>query len=157
MCMRESRYAHEKQCLYPFFNVLSCSVWTFFFYDSVLYTWYLYTYRTCEFIFRCDHLLFTPCAFTWSHMKRLSPLELGCIEAGKLLYTFLKLMANIRFISLDVQPTKSDCFVKTDGSLDEPVSDENKREAPVESCRRSPNWCIGRRPRTAFSSLQVAF
>ncbi|GAA6108796.1 homeobox expressed in ES cells 1 [Tachysurus ichikawai] len=64
-------------------------------------------------------------------------------------------MTNILFISSDAQPTKNDRFIKTAGSLEVPVMEERKSEAPVESCRRSLNWCIGRRPRTAFSSLQI--
>ncbi|KAG7318951.1 hypothetical protein KOW79_017425 [Hemibagrus wyckioides] len=55
----------------------------------------------------------------------------------------------------DAQPTKNDRFIKADASREVPVMEERKSEAPVESCRRSLNWCIGRRPRTAFSSLQI--
>ncbi|KAF7693140.1 homeobox expressed in ES cells 1 [Silurus meridionalis] len=55
----------------------------------------------------------------------------------------------------DVQPTKKDCFIKTDSALELSMMDERKSDAPVENCRRSLNWCIGRRPRTAFSSLQI--
>ncbi|XP_047666140.1 homeobox expressed in ES cells 1 [Tachysurus fulvidraco] len=55
----------------------------------------------------------------------------------------------------DAQPPKNDRFIKTAGSPEVPVMEERKSEAPVESCRRSLNWCIGRRPRTAFSSLQI--
>ncbi|TSM44158.1 Homeobox expressed in ES cells 1 [Bagarius yarrelli] len=55
----------------------------------------------------------------------------------------------------DAQPTKNDRFVMTDSSLGLPVRDERKSDEPAEGCRRSLYWCIGRRPRTAFSSLQI--
>lgn len=68
-------------------------------------------------------------------------------EKYTLFYILPKLFTIVLSISSDVQPA--------DGLLDVPVTDERKSDAPVESCRRSLNWCIGRRPRTAFSSLQV--
>ncbi|XP_062843033.1 homeobox expressed in ES cells 1 [Trichomycterus rosablanca] len=53
----------------------------------------------------------------------------------------------------DVQPTQDD--LKMNSSLEVLVTDKGKCEESVESCRRSPSWCLGRRPRTAFSSLQI--
>uniref|UniRef100_A0A8B9JM01 HESX homeobox 1 n=1 Tax=Astyanax mexicanus TaxID=7994 RepID=A0A8B9JM01_ASTMX len=56
----------------------------------------------------------------------------------------------------DVPITQNCHAVTADGSLDVMVEEENSSiTTPVENCRRSLNWYIGRRPRTAFSSLQI--
>ncbi|KAL7843225.1 hypothetical protein AOLI_G00247370 [Acnodon oligacanthus] len=56
----------------------------------------------------------------------------------------------------DVPSTQNCHTVTADGSLEVAAEEEKSAiTAPVESCRRTLNWYIGRRPRTAFSSLQI--
>ncbi|XP_072522374.1 homeobox expressed in ES cells 1 [Salminus brasiliensis] len=56
----------------------------------------------------------------------------------------------------DVPSTQNCHTVTADGSLDVTSAEEKGTiKAPVDNCRRTLNWYIGRRPRTAFSSLQI--
>ncbi|XP_066529376.1 homeobox expressed in ES cells 1 [Hoplias malabaricus] len=54
----------------------------------------------------------------------------------------------------DVPSTQSCPSVSKDRALDS-EDETSSVNAPVETCRRALNWYIGRRPRTAFSSLQI--
>ncbi|KAI4897730.1 hypothetical protein NFI96_009569 [Prochilodus magdalenae] len=56
----------------------------------------------------------------------------------------------------DVPSTQNCHIVTTDRSLDMAAEEEKSPiTAQTENCRRTLNWYIGRRPRTAFSSLQI--
>ncbi|XP_026857661.1 homeobox expressed in ES cells 1 [Electrophorus electricus] len=54
----------------------------------------------------------------------------------------------------DVQPTQNRYGV-ANGSLDFAPKEDSKDKAPADNYRQTLNWYIGRRPRTAFSSVQI--
>ncbi|XP_076850366.1 homeobox expressed in ES cells 1 [Brachyhypopomus gauderio] len=54
----------------------------------------------------------------------------------------------------DVQPTQTRCGV-AGWSLDFATKEDGKGTSPTDSYRETLNWYMGRRPRTAFSSVQI--